>query len=282
VPAVDGALDEPVAVLRLEPRSRWSSGVPELWQRRELVFFFIWRDIKVRYKQTALGAAWAVLQPLVSMVVFSVFFGRLANVPSSGLPYPVFSLAALVPWSYFSSAVSTSASSMVSNANLIGKIYFPRLAAPVASVLGSLVDLGITMVVLFAVCIGYGYVPGVRALTLPLFVLVAVAAAFGIGSFLAALNVQYRDVRYVLPFLLQIWLLITPVAYPSSLVGEPWRTIYALNPMVGVVDGFRWALLDPTTPILATSLVSAASALVLLIGGVGWFRRQEQTFADVI
>jgi lipopolysaccharide transport system permease protein len=275
-------LQGPAEVLRIEPPKGWSSGLPELWQRRELVYFFAWRDIKVRYKQTALGAAWAILQPLTSMVVFTVFFGRLAKVPSSGLPYPVFSLAALVPWTYFSSAVSMAASSMVTNANLIGKIYFPRLAAPVASVLGGLVDLAITLVVLLVVCLGYGYGLGIRALALPLFVLVAIAAALGIGSFLAAVNVRYRDVRYVLPFLLQIWLLATPVAYPSTLVSEPWRSVYALNPMVGVVDGFRWALLDPTTPVLRTAPVSAAAAVVLLVGGVVWFRRQEQTFADVI
>ncbi|HUF34952.1 MAG TPA: ABC transporter permease [Gemmatimonadales bacterium] len=266
----------------IQPSSGW---VPlrlgELWAYRELLYFLVWRDIKVRYKQTALGAAWAVIQPFFTMIVFSVFFGRLAKLPSDGLPYPVFTYCALVPWTYFATALTMSSNSLVDHARLITKVYFPRLLVPAASVLAGLVDLGIASVVLVAMLLYYGIAPTAAVVLLPVFVLLAAATAFAVGLWLSALNVQYRDVRYTISFLVQFWLFVTPVAYSSSLVPERWRALYGLNPMTGVVEGFRWALLGKAEPPGAMLLVSAGSVAVLLLGGLYYFRRMERRFADV-
>jgi len=268
--------------LRIEPSRGWVSlRLGELWEYRELLYFLVWRDIKVRYKQTALGAAWAILQPVLTMVVFSVFFGRLAKVPSDGIPYPVFALAALVPWQLFAYAVSESTNSLVVSQNLIKKVYFPRLVIPVASVLAGLVDFAISFVALIGLMAYYGIRPTPAIAILPLFILLAVASALCVGLWLSALNVQFRDVRYTIPFLTQFWMFVTPVAYPSSLIPEKWRTVFGLNPMAGVVEGFRWALLGKATSLGSLLAVSIAVVVVLLFGGLVYFRRMESTFADV-
>jgi lipopolysaccharide transport system permease protein len=279
-PVVPGADDVPVTLIR--PSRGWVSlNLRDLWQYRELLYFLTWRDIKVRYKQTILGAAWAVLQPFFTLVVFSVFFGRLAGVPSDGIPYPIFAYCALVPWSFFAGALDRAGNSLVGSANLITKVYFPRLAIPLSAVLAGLLDFGIAFVVLLAMMLYYGIVPTAAVITLPLLLLLAVVTALAMGLWLSALNVQYRDVRYTIPFLTQFWLFATPIAYSSSLVPEQWRALYGLNPMAGVVEGFRWALLgkEPPGPLMA---VSAMVVVVLLVGGLYYFRRMEKTFADVV
>jgi lipopolysaccharide transport system permease protein len=269
--------------IRIQPSKGWVAlKLRELWEYRELLYFLIWRDVKVRYKQTALGAAWAIIQPFFTMVVFSLFFGKLANIPSDGIPYPIFSYAALVPWTFFANGLAQSSNSLVGNSNLIKKVYFPRLAVPIATVLSGVVDFLLAFVVLIGMMLYYGVVPTINTLWLPAFLLLALVTSLGVGLWLSALNVQFRDVRYVVPFLTQVWMFATPIAYPSSLLGEPWRTLYGINPMVGVVEGFRWALLGSDTapgPIVA---VSALAALVLLISGAFYFRRMEKTFADVV
>lgn len=260
----------------------WSDlGLGELWQRRELVYFLVWRDIKVRYKQTVLGAAWALLQPLFAMFAFTLVFGKLARMPSGGIPYPLFSLAGLVPWMFFVFAVSESGNSMVGSQHLIKKVYFPRLAIPLGTILAGLVDFTLALVLLVIVMAWYGVVPEPRALALPLFVLLALVAALGLGLWLAALNVLYRDIRYVIPFLMQMLLFATPVAYPTSLLPEPFRTLSGLNPMTGVVNGFRWALLGADAPS-ATVWLSAAVAAGLCVSGALFFRLMERRFADVV
>ena len=271
----------PVTVIR--PSRGWVPvDLGELWEYRELLYFLVWRDVKVRYKQTFLGAAWAILQPVATTVVFSLFFGRLAKVPSEGVPYPLFSFAALVPWTFFANGLTQSANSVVASQNLITKIYFPRVAIPIATVFSGVVDFVLAFVLLLGLMLWYGVPVTARAIwILPLIVL-ALVTALGIGLWLSALNVQYRDVRYTAPFLAQLWLFATPIAYPSSLLTEPWRTIYGINPMVGVVEGFRWALLGTRTEPGAMVLVSSLAALVVLIGGALYFRRMEQTFADVV
>jgi lipopolysaccharide transport system permease protein len=270
-------------VLRIQPSRGWVSlKLGELWEYRELLYFLIWRDIKVRYKQTALGATWAIIQPFFTMVVFSLFFGKLAKIPSDGIPYPIFSFAALVPWTFFANGLGQSSNSLVGSANLITKVYFPRLTIPIASVLSGIVDFALAFVVLLGMMIYYRMMPTLNVLWLPLFLLLALVASLGVGLWLSALNVKYRDVRYVVPFITQFWLFVTPIAYPSSLLHEPWRTLYGLNPMVGVVEGFRWALLGTKTapgPIIA---VSSLAALIILISGALYFRRMEKTFADVV
>jgi lipopolysaccharide transport system permease protein len=270
------------SVIRIEPSQGWVSlKLGELGEYRELLYFLVWRDVKVRYKQTVLGAAWAIIQPFFTMVVFSLFFGRLAKIPSDGVPYPIFSYAALLPWNYFAQSLSQSSDSLVGSANLIRKVYFPRLVMPISGVLAGLVDFAIAFTVLLGMMVYYGIRPTVGMLLLPLFMVLAMVTALGVGMWLSALNVQYRDVRYVVPFLIQVWLFATPVAYPSSLLGEPWRTIYGVNPMVGVVEGFRWALLG-TNPPGAMIGGSALVLLVLLVAGAFYFRRMETTFADVV
>ncbi len=265
------------------PSKGWLDlGLGELVAYRELLYFLVWRDVKVRYKQTVLGAAWAIIQPFFTMVIFSLFFGRLAQIPSEGVPYPIFSYAALVPWTFFANGLSQSANSLVGSSNLITKVYFPRLTIPIATVLSGAVDFVLAFVVLLGMILFYRVTPTWNTLWLPLFLLLALITALGVGLWLSALNVEYRDVRYVVPFLVQFWLFATPIAYPSSLLSEPWRTIYALNPMVGVVEGFRWALLGTETAPGPMILVSALAALVILVGGVVYFRRMEDTFADVV
>jgi lipopolysaccharide transport system permease protein len=272
----------PQPVTRIRPITGW---VPlelgEVWRYRELLLSFCARDIQVRYKQTVLGAAWAIIQPVTTMVIFSLFFGRLANIPSDGVPYPIFSYTGLLPWGFFSNALTQASTSMVTSGELIKKVYFPRLLVPIASTLAGLVDLGIAFVVLLFMMAFYGIAPTPAVLLLPVFLLLALIAALGTGLWLSALNVTYRDVRYVLPFLTQIWLFATPIAYPSSLLSEPWRTLYGLNPMVGVVEGFRWALLgsNPPGPML---IVSSAMSLFLLASSAYYFRRMESSFADVV
>ncbi len=267
----------------IRPTKGWASlKLGDVWDYRELLYFLVWRDIKVRYKQTALGIAWAVIQPFFSMVVFSIFFGRLAKMPSDGVPYPIFSYVGLVPWNFFANGLSQSSNSLVESANLIRKVYFPRLTIPIATVLGGVVDFAISFVVLLGMMVWYGIYPTERVVWLPLFLLLAFVTALAVGLWLSVLNVEYRDVRYTIPFITQFWMFATPVVYPSSLLSEPWRTIYGLNPMVGVVEGFRWALLGTNTAPGPTILVSAAAALILLVGGALYFRRMEQTFADVV
>ncbi len=253
----------------------------QLWEHRELLAFLIWRDIKVRYKQTALGAAWAIIQPVMTMLVFTLFFGKLGKMPSDGIPYALFTLAALVPWTLFSNGLSQSSDSVVGSASLIKKIYFPRLVVPIASVISGLVDFILAMSVLFVMMAFSGVMPTWNVIWIPPLVLLALATALGAGLWLSALNVQFRDVRHAMPFLIQLWMFGTPIAYPSSLLSEPWRTVYGMNPMVGVVEGFRWALLGGPSPgpIL---IVSSAVSLLLLISGAIYFRRMERTFADLV
>jgi homopolymeric O-antigen transport system permease protein len=268
---------------RIAPSRTWAPlRLGELWAYRELLYFLIWREIKVRYKQTALGAAWAVLQPLTTMIVFSIFFGRLAKIPSDGVPYPVFAFCALLPWQLFAFALTESSNSVVANQRLITKVYFPRLIVPLAAVAVGLVDFAIAFVVLAVMLVYFGIHPGPAILSVPVWTALAVATALGAGLWLAALNVRYRDVRYTLPFVAQLWLFVTPVAYPSSIVPDAWRALYALNPMVGVVEGFRWALLGGTGSPDATVALSGAVVAAILVSGLFYFRRVERTFADVI
>lgn len=275
------AADPPVTYIR--PSEGWISlNLPELWQYRELLYFLVWRDIKVRYKQTALGASWAIIQPFFTMVVFSIFFGRLAGIPSDGVPYPIFSFAALVPWTFFANGLSQSSNSLVSDQNLVKKVYFPRLAIPIATVLAGTVDFVLAFTVLLGMMLFYGITPTANVIWLLPLLLLALVTSLGVGLWFAALNVRYRDVRYVVPFLVQIWLFATPIAYPSSLLGEPWRTLYGLNPMAGVVEGFRWALLGTETVPGPMILVSILASLAILVGGAFYFRRMEKSFADLV
>ena len=269
--------------LRIE-RSQGFVGlkVKELWEYRELLYFLIWRDIKVRYKQTALGVLWAIIQPVMTMVVFSIFFGKLGKLSSDGIPYPIFTFAALVPWTLFSNGLTQATGSLVASSNLIKKVYFPRLIIPVATVLAGVVDFLLSFGVLLVLMFFYGITPTINTLWLPLFLVLTIIASLAVSLWLSALNVEYRDIRYVIPFLTQIWLFATPIAYSSTLLSEPWRTIYGLNPMVGVVEGFRWALLGTNTQPGTMAIVSAVAALILLISGAYYFRRMEKTFADTI
>jgi len=272
-----------VPMTRIGPSRGWVSlKLRELWEYRELVYFLTWRDIKVRYKQTVLGCAWAIIQPFFTMVVFSLFFGRLAKMPSDGVPYPIFAYAALVPWAFFAHGLSQSSNSLVSSANLIKKVYFPRLAMPIATVVSGIVDFVLAFLVLLGMMLYYGLVPTANVLWLPFLLVLAFVTALGVGFWFSAMNVQFRDVRHTIPFLTQFWLFATPIAYPSSLLSEPWRTFYGINPMVGVVEGFRWALLGTDTAPGPIIIVSTLVALVLLVSGAYYFRRMEKTFADVV
>ncbi|CCF83163.1 ABC transporter permease [Nitrolancea hollandica] len=269
--------------LVIKPTRGWAAlNLRDLWHYRELLYFMTWRDVKVRYKQTAIGAVWAVLQPFLTMVVFSIIFGRLAKVPSDGVPYPVFSFSALLPWTFFATAITQAGTSLVTNINLVSKVYFPRLIVPTAGVLVGIVDFAVAFVVLLGMMLVYGIVPGIAVLTLPLFLLLAFMTALGISLWLSALNVKYRDIRFTIPFLTQFWLFVTPVAYSSSMIPEKWRLLYGLNPMAGVVEGFRWALLGSEQAPGGMILVSAAVVIVLFVGGLFYFRRMEREFADVI
>jgi lipopolysaccharide transport system permease protein len=270
--------------IRLQPTSGFSRVLAprELWRYRDLALQIAMRDITVRYRQTALGAAWAILQPIGFMVVFSLFFGSLAGVSSDGLPYPLFSLAALVPWTFFANALLLGADSLVSNSALVSKIYFPRIFMPAGVAVAGFVDLGISIVVLLVIVLIWGLVPSTAILMLPVLIAIAAASALGVSTALSAINVRFRDVRYVVPFAIQMWLFATPVAYPSSLIGEPWRTLSAINPMVGVVEGFRWATLGSGNAPWDLIAVSAASAAILFVAGLAYFDRVERGFADYV
>jgi lipopolysaccharide transport system permease protein len=272
-----------IPVIRIEPSTGWVSlRLHELWEFRELLYFLAWRDIKVRYKQTALGVAWAIIQPFFTMVIFSIFFGKLGRIPSDGVPYPLFAYAALVPWTFFAHGLNQSSNSLVTGAQLIKKVYFPRLVVPVAAVLSGVVDFVLAFIVLLGMMLYYGLAPTANIVWLPAFLLLALITSLGVGLWLSTLNVQYRDVRHAVPFITQFWLFLTPIAYPSTLLSEPWRTLYGLNPMAGVVEGFRWALLGTDTQPKAMIFVSCLMALAILIAGAFYFRRMEKTFADVV
>jgi lipopolysaccharide transport system permease protein len=275
---------EGTETIRLQPTSGFSRVLSphELWRYRDLAFQIAARDVTVRYRQTALGAVWAVLQPIGFMVVFSLFFGKLAGVSSDGLPYALFSLAGLVPWTYFANALLLGSESLVSNNALVSKIYFPRIFMPAGVLAAGCVDIAISITILLVVVLVYGIVPSVAVLALPVLIVIMIAAALGATAALSAINVRYRDVKYVIPFAIQMWLFISPIAYPSSLIGEPWRTLSAINPMVGVVEGFRWAVLDTGDAPLALIGISAASAAVMLVAGLAYFDRVERAFADYI
>jgi lipopolysaccharide transport system permease protein len=271
--------------LLITPSRGWVAlRLGELWSYRELLYFLIWRDIKVRYKQTVLGASWAIIQPVLTMIVFTIFFGGLADLHPGAVPYPLFSFAALVPWTFFANGLTQSSNSLVGSANLIKKVYFPRLVVPIAAVLSGIVDLVLAAAVLLGLMAWFGYWPTANAIWLPAFLLLALVTSLGAGLWLSALNVEFRDVRYVVPFLTQLWLFASPIIYSSTTVPQPWRSIYGLNPMAGVIEGFRWALLGPGTgapPDLMTG-VSALAALALLVSGAFYFRRMERNFADIV
>jgi lipopolysaccharide transport system permease protein len=267
----------------IKPSQRWAfPDLGELWEHRELLYFFAWRDIKVRYKQTMLGAAWAVIQPFFTMVVFTIFFGNLAKMPSEGLPYSIFSYTALVPWTYFANSVSQASSSMVAQRGVITKVYFPRLIVPLASMISGLLDFAIAFAVLVTMMLYYRIFPTINILLIPLLLLFSVATALAVGLWLSALNVVYRDVQYAVPFLVQFWLFATPIAYPSSLVPVRWRPLFGLNPMAGVVEGFRWSLLGSGEGLGPMFAVSVLIVLLLLITGLLYFRHMERVFADVV
>lgn len=277
--------------IHIEPSKGWIPlRLGELWQYRELLYFFVWRDLKIRYKQTIMGASWAILQPLFTMVIFSLFFGRLAKIPSDGIPYPIFSFTALVPWTFFSNGILQASNALVMNSNMVKKIYFPRLTMPTASVIAGVVDFVLAFFVLLLMIFVLDLIPSysfdfdlsIKVLYLPLFLLLALITTLGVSYWLSAMNAQFRDVRYIVPFLVQAWLFITPIAYPSSLLSQPWKTIYGLNPMAGVVEGFRWTLLGSGTAPGSMIFVSAAVAIILLISGVYYFRRIDTTLADIL
>ncbi|QYK50465.1 MAG: ABC transporter permease [Anaerolineales bacterium] len=269
--------------MMIEPPGKWwQLRLKELWPFRELLYFLTWRELKVRYKQTALGVLWAVLQPLLIMVLFSVVFGRFANLPSDGFPYPIFTFAGLLPWQLFSRALSDASQSLVNNQQMVSKIYFPRIFLPMSNVLSSLVDFGVAFIILLIMMVSYEITPSWRMLALPIFILAAIACATAAGLWLSAINVKYRDIKYITPFLVQIWLYATPVAYSSSLFPEQWRLLLGLNPMAGVIDGFRWALLGQEMSSNNLILVSMFVTIVFLVSGLIYFQNTEQTFADVI
>ena len=270
-------------VVRIEAHRGWLAlDLGELWAYRDLVYFFIWRDIKVRYKQTAIGAAWAILQPVLTMMVFSLFFGRLARIPSQGLPYPIFYYTALLPWMYFATAMQGATNVVVEQQRVITKIYFPRVVLPIAAVLAGLLDFAISFAVLLALMAYYRMAPTGAVIWLPLFTLLAVLTALGVGLWLSALNALYRDVRYVVPFLVQFWMFASPVAYPSSLVPAKWRWLYGMNPMAGVIEGFRWALTGHGQPPGILLAASSAAVVLLVLSGLVYYHAMEGTIADVV
>jgi len=273
---------DPEPTIKIRPPRRW---VPvdfhELGEYRELLFSFVSRDVKIRYKQTVLGFLWAIIQPLFLMVVFTLFFGRIANIPSDGIPYPLFSFAALIPWTLFAEGLTRSSTSMVNNANIITKVYFPRLIIPISGILSPLVDFTIAFIILLLMMAYYGFVPTIAIVFLPFFILLALLTSLSVGLWLSALNVKYRDFQYTIPFIIQIWLFVSPVVYPASMIPQQWQFLYALNPMSGVIEGFRWALLG-TNPPQGMILISAVVVVFLLVGGLFYFKRMEQYFADVV
>jgi lipopolysaccharide transport system permease protein len=272
-----------VPVVRIEPPSRWwVLPFTELWEYRELMYFFVWRELKVRYKQTAVGAAWAILQPLMTMLIFSLFFGKLAHIPSGGLPYPIFYYSALLPWMYFAASLQNATNKIVENQNVITKVYFPRLLLPISATLSGLVDFCISFLMFVVIMIYYRIHPGWTMLLFPAFLMLAVVTALGVGLWLSALNAIYRDVRYVVPFLVQFWMFASPVAYPSSLVPAKWQWLYGVNPMAGVIEGFRWSLTGNGAPPNRMLFVSSAVAIAVLLGGLMYFQKVETTIADVV
>ncbi len=277
------ARSEPL-ITTLKPAHGWAAlNLRDIWRYRELVYFLTWRDLKVRYKQTLLGASWAILRPVLTMVVFSIFFGGLAKVPSEGAPYPIYTYSALLPWELFATALTVASRSLVQNSQMITKVYFPRIILPLSSVLAGVVDFLVAFVVLVLLMFYYGLHPTSQMWTLPLFLLLALVTSLGVGFWLSAMNVLYRDVGYVTPFLSQFWLFITPIAYGASLVPKRWQFLYALNPMVGVVNGFRWAILGIESAAPGNALmISIAISVVILISGMFYFRRMERRFADMI
>lgn len=273
--------DTPTIFIR--PSTGWTAlNLRDLWVYRELIFFMIWRDLKVRYKQTLLGATWAIIQPVMTMLVFNFLFTKVAKVPTEGIPYPIFSFTALLPWGLFTTALNTASRSLTANTNMVSKVYFPRLVLPIASVLAGLVDFAIAFVLLIGMMIYYKITPTVAVWTLPLFMLLAIITALGVALWLSAINVKYRDVNYALPFLTNFWLFITPVAYSANVISQKWQLVYSLNPMAGVVNGFRWALLGAETVLGPALAVSIGISLIVLIGGLFYFRNMERTFADLI
>jgi lipopolysaccharide transport system permease protein len=270
-------------VQRIEPSKGWVSlRLGELWEYRELLYFLTWRDVKIRYKQTVLGAAWAILQPLLTMLVFTVVFGRLGKIPSDNIPYPIFSFAGLVPWTLFVYGLAQSSNSLVGSQNLIKKVYFPRLTIPIASLFAGIVDFLIALLILLVMMGFYGIIPSWRMLWLPCFVVLALVTSLGVGFWLSALNVEYRDVRFAVPFLTQLWMYGTPIAYPSSMVPEKWRVLFGLNPMAGVAEGFRWSLLGTNTEPGLMIAASSGVAIIMMVSGAYYFRRMERNFADVV
>jgi lipopolysaccharide transport system permease protein len=270
-------------VLVIQPSRAWFHlDLAALWEYRELLYFLVWRDLKVRYRQTAIGVTWAILQPLMTMVIFTVIFGYFAKIPSDGFPYPIFAYTALLPWTYFAGALNRSSSSVVSEAHLISKVYFPRVVLPLAGTVSGIIDFAVAFVLLLAMMIWYGIMPAWRLLALPLFLLLALATALAVGLWCSALNVRYRDVGYIIPFLIQSWMYASPVAYPVSLVPESWRFVYSLNPMVGVIEGFRWTLLGKHGLDFGMMAANVVVVAVSLLGGLVFFRRMERTFVDVV
>jgi lipopolysaccharide transport system permease protein len=270
-------------IIRIVPGRGWVRiGFRELWTYRELMYFLAVREIKVRYKQTVVGVAWAVIQPLFTMLVFSLFFGRLGKMPSEGIPYPLFSLAALIPWSFFAAGLGTSSNSLVGNSNLITKVYFPRLVIPISSVLSGVLDFVLGFLLLLIFMATMGYFPNLHLFWSVPFLLLALVTSLGTGLWLSALNVEYRDVRYIVPFLTQFWMFATPIAYSGTMLKEPWRSVYGINPMVGVVEGFRWAVLGRGNPPGSIIIISSLASLVVLVSGLYYFRRMERGFADIV
>jgi lipopolysaccharide transport system permease protein len=269
--------------LEIRPASGWLAlDLRELWAYRELIYFLSWREIKVRYKQTAIGVAWAVLQPLAMMLIFTIFFGRLAKIPSDGVPYPLFAYVALLPWQLFSRTMTESTNSLVADQRLITRVYFPRIIVPISTTIAAVVDFMISAVLLLGLMLFYGVVPSTTVIWLPVFLLLMIITALGVGFWLSALNVEYRDVAYTIPFINQFWFFLTPVVYPSSLVPERWQTLYGFNPMVGVIEGFRWALLGVGEGPSSMLAVSILIALFSFVSGIIWFQRREQTFVDAL
>ncbi len=276
-------LARPPETIHIKPTTGLAAlNLRDLWIYRELIFFMIWRDIKVRYKQTLLGAAWAIIQPVLTMLVFNFIFGTVAKVPTEGIPYPIFSYTALLPWGLFTTALNNASRSLTANQNMVTKIYFPRLVLPLASVLGGLVDFAIAFLILVVMMVYYKVTPTVAIWTLPLFLVLTIVTALGVALWLSAINVQYRDVNYVLPFLTQFWLFLTPVAYSAKVISAKWQVVYSLNPMAGVVNGFRWALLGTNTGPNLNMAISVVISLVVLVSGLFYFRSMERTFADTI
>ena len=274
---------QPLPTIVITPSRGWVAlRLRELWAYRELLLFLVWRDIKVRYKQTMLGAAWAIIQPVLTMIVFTLFFGGLAGIAPGQVPYPLFSFAALVPWSFFANGLSQSSNSLVGSANLIKKVYFPRLVVPLSAVLSGVIDFVLAFAVLLGLMLAYGYAPTLNVIWLPLFLLLALVTALGVGLWLSALNVEFRDVRYVVPFVVQLWMLASPVIYSSETLSGWRRTLYGLNPMAGVIESFRWALLGAGPGPDGMTALSALVALALLVSGAFYFRRMERNFADVV